>query len=476
VKTVLFVAYYFPPILAPGAMRPLGFCRYLETYGWRPWVLTTSPGSVYPPHQMDEELLGRLPPGLKIESVPYGNLLHRMIAFRDRLRRMLCNGRSLERTAHGALARSDASEGENSSGSTGRSAIKDLLLDWAFAFPDPQRPWFKASIRHLASLRREEFPDAVIATGGPWTSYLIARALSRRFEVPLILDYRDPWTSNPYISFGSSFLNHQARQLERSICREAARIVTNTEDLRQRLCADYPEIAHKSLTIPNGFDREALGLMNASEGLTPSAKLASKEGYELCHFGTLYGKRTPIKLLQAVKELYQDGQLTPGQIRLRFVGTWNAGDATCETLAQDLEKQGVLRRESVVSHQRCVRQMKQADILLVLQPDSPLQIPQKIYEYLAVGRPLLLIGGQGATAGLLARHQLNVGCQNDVASIKQLLHRLVGGELALSPPPASAVERFDYRTLTRELAAQLDAVCGGYEQPIVQETPKYDAA
>src|SRR3990167_2805273 len=80
VKTVLFIAYYFPPILAPGAMRPLGFCRYLETYGWRPWVLTTSPGSVYPPHQMDEELLDRLPPGLKIESVPYSNLLNRMIA------------------------------------------------------------------------------------------------------------------------------------------------------------------------------------------------------------------------------------------------------------------------------------------------------------------------------------------------------------------------------------------------------------
>ena len=174
----------------------------------------------------------------------------------------------------------------------------------------------------------------------------------------------------------------------------------------------------------------------------------------------MYGKRTPLELFRAVWELYQDGILTPAQFRMRFVGVWEVTEEICETLATNLEKQGFLKREPPVTHQRCIRQMNQADILLVLQPDSPLQIPQKIYEYLAVGSPLLLIGGQGATANLLARHQLNMGCPNNVASIKRLVQQLVGGELRLNSLPAGSLERFEYRTLTGKLAAQLDAVCG----------------
>lgn len=462
VKTVLFVAYYFPPILAPGAMRPLGFCRYLEMYDWRPWVLTTLSQHAYPPHQIDEELAAKFPGHLKIERVPYSNPLHRMIALRDGLRRSLSHYRASEKVARDTRSSAHVSGRAASYTQTRRSVLKDLFLDWVFAFPDPQRSWFRPAVRRFASLRREDFPDAVVATGGPWTSFLIGRSLARRFNVPLILDYRDPWTSNPYSSFTSSLLNNRARQAEQAFCSSAARIITNTEELRQQLCADYPEILHKCVTIPNGFDREALGINNDqnSPSVLRGSNLARKEGYELSHFGTVYGKRTPLELFRAVWELYQDRILTPAQFRMRFVGAWEVTEEICETMASNLEKQGFLRREPPVTHQRCIREMNQADILLVLQPDSPLQIPQKIYEYLAVGCPLLLIGGQGATANLLARHQLNMGCPNNTASIKRLVQQLVGGELRLNSLSAGSLERFEYRTLTGKLAAQLDAVCG----------------
>ena len=148
---------------------------------------------------------------------------------------------------------------------------------------------------------------------------------------------------------------------------------------------------------------------------------------------------------------------------MRFVGAWDVDDPRCEKLAQELEAHGFLRREAPVSHQICLRQMAHAKALLIIQPDSPLQVPGKIYEYIAVGRPLLLIGGEGATAKLVERHQLGLSCPNDVSRIKPLLRQVASGDLALNPPAKGCTDRFDYRTLAGELAQLLDTVLAEQE-------------
>jgi hypothetical protein len=102
--------------------------------------------------------------------------------------------------------------------------------------------------------------------------------------------------------------------------------------------------------------------------------------------------------------------------------------------------------------------MQRSSVLLVLQPDSPLQVPAKIYEYIATGRPLLLIGGEGATANLVARHGLGVSSPNQVARVKALLKKLAGGTQRLLPPDVASVNRFEYYSLTGELAAIFDTV------------------
>ena len=111
-----------------------------------------------------------------------------------------------------------------------------------------------------------------------------------------------------------------------------------------------------------------------------------------------------------------------------------------------------------MSHQLCVKHMKKASVLLVVQPESPLQVPGKIYEYIAVGRPLLLIGGEGATAGLVQRHRLGVTCPNEVKELKNTLRQLVSGAIRLSPPDPQTVDRFSYRRLAKSLADALNDV------------------
>ncbi len=451
-KRVLIVAYYFPPVAASGAMRPLGFCRNLPEFGWQPRVLTTTPECVYPAHQVDEKLGKRVPTTVDVMRVPYMDRFQQILQSRERFRRLFRKlvGRDLE-----GRQLKDQSVSSAASSSVPHTNVKEFLLDWAFAFPDRQCGWYAPAVRRVKQIREKEIPDVILATGGPWTSFLVGCTLAKSLNRPLVLDYRDPWNGNPYYSFNSQLLVRKSQQAEAQACRFASHVIANTEELRDRLIAEYGDIKKRCTWISNGFDRDVfLAEQPASE--TPDI-VTTSGGYELCHFGTVYGKRTPRVLLQAISEMFRDGLLKPDAIRLRFVGGWDATDQQCERLAVDLEEHGFLRREPAIPHSLCLAEMKRSSVLLVLQPESPLQVPAKIYEYVATGRPLLLIGGEGATANLVNRHALGVSSPNEVESIKALLHELATGNRKLVPPDAARVNRFEYRSLTGELSAVLDA-------------------
>ena len=384
--------------------------------------------------------------------VPYTDRFQKILQSREGLRRLFRKfvGRDLEgRQLKGQIVSSAASS------AVPLTNVKEFLLDWAFAFPDRQCGWYAPAVRRVKQIHAKEIPDVILATGGPWTSFLVGCTLAKSLNRPLVLDYRDPWNGNPYYSFNSQVLVKKSQQAEAQACRFASHVVANTEELRDRLIAEYGDIRNRCTWISNGFDRD---VFPAEQPASETANIITTSGgHELCHFGTVYGKRTPRVLLQAIFEMFRDGRLKPDAIRLRFVGGWDTTDQDCERLAVGLEQHGFLRREPAISHSLCLAEMKRSSVLLVLQPDSPLQVPAKIYEYVATGRPLLLIGGEGATANLVNRHGLGVSSANQVESIKALIHAVATGKQKLVPPDAARVNRFEYRSLTGELSTVLDA-------------------
>jgi len=182
-----------------------------------------------------------------------------------------------------------------------------------------------------------------------------------------------------------------------------------------------------------------------------------ERAFEICHFGTVYGTRSPIALLQAMEGLASNGLLTDSHLRVRFVGAWDVDDPVCQGLAKSLEERGLLRREPPIPHRQCLEQIARADFLLVLQQNFPLQIPAKIYEYIVAKRPLLVIGGEGATANLVRRNQLGQCCPNRVEDIKDMLKKILVGVLHAHLPSRERVESFSYQVLTKRLADLFDA-------------------
>jgi len=457
-RRALLIAYYFPPIAATGGMRPLNFCRHLASYGWVPKVLATDHGSALPPHAVDRKLLDRVPPDVEVIRVPHPNPLGRLLWFRERLSQLLKQGRTSSLTmAAGSPAHSQ--ESANGTTSSVRACLR-FMTDVLLQFPDPQCHWYRPAVRALETMPAQERPHVIWATGAPWTSLLVGKRLAQEFNVPFIADFRDPWVGG-FEFFSSKLLHKKAKSLERGVCALAARVILNTEELRLQFCSVYPEWQHKFVTITNGYAEE---LRSLSPSPGNRGTLARKEGgetttLELCHFGTVYGNRSPIALFRAIQELLAEGMVNASRLRLRFVGGWDVSDSNCTQLVKALEERGVLRLVPPVPHQECLQDMARADVLLILQPDYPLQVPAKIYEYIVAGRPLLVIGGEGATANLVQRHRLGRCCPNTVQEIKRTLVSILSSESALVAPNPIDTEQFSYRALSGRLAELLDRVC-----------------
>jgi hypothetical protein len=142
---------------------------------------------------------------------------------------------------------------------------------------------------------------------------------------------------------------------------------------------------------------------------------------------------------------------------VHFVGPWLIHDEETEALALRLEALGVISRQAGVPRDEALRRMRAAPILLALQPNLPLQIPAKVYEYAVSGRPTVVIGGEGATARLVTDNGFGLCCPDDEQAIASLLRGLLSGAAVPAPDP-SLRRKFSYDTLAGQLAGVLDSI------------------
>ncbi len=454
-KKVLIVAYYFPPIAASGSFRPLGFCRYLEQYDWLPQILTTEFSSLYPPLDKDLGLLSLVPPSIKIHRIAHPNPVRILLNLRESFRkslRLIWGERFAEKDHSPFL--SDQME-KNCHLKDWWNSVKEDIWTWLFFFPDAQKFWLNAAIKKMSKIPSEEFPDAVWATGRPWTGLILGMKLAQHYGVPFFADFRDPWLDNPNSQPLPSRFLLKARSLERRICASAEKVITTTPEFSRHFQSVYPHWKEKFVTVTNGFDSQKLVTQMIEMNERRSGGNKNTPTLDICHCGTVYGARNPYPFLQAIYGLLETKQIRPRAILARFLGYWNIQGQE-EWVAHALESEGLLSRRPLVPYEECLQEMARADILLVLQPNSPLQIPSKIYEYISFGKPILVIGDTGATATLVNEHKLGICCPNEVSALKDILLDLLNRQDSIGPSSRTIVEKFHYRTLAGQLASLLN--------------------
>jgi glycosyltransferase involved in cell wall biosynthesis len=302
----------------------------------------------------------------------------------------------------------------------------------------PNNAWALTGRRLIRSAISRERPDVVLATAPPPSALLAAAAVAG--EVPLVSELRDLWAGNPYFDRGSTILP----ALQRRALRRSAAIVTVTDGFRDGLLGVDPEIEQRLHVLPNGFDPALLA---------KRAPPTTREGPRtLIHAGALYGERTAESLLAALA----DPQLR-GRAQLQLLGVT---DPRTRRLLASTDVEVTVERP--VSSEQAVERVLAADIAVVINAPGTggdMALPSKLYEALALGRPVLALTGAGSDTALLLQRlgqDTGIAPPDDPAAIAAAIDRL----FADPPPPVEpeALRDFDRDRVAARYAALLDEV------------------
>jgi glycosyltransferase involved in cell wall biosynthesis len=471
-RSVLFVAFFFPPLGGGGVQRSLKFVRYLPDHGWQPRVLAAEADY----WMRDEALLAEVPPGTPVLRVAFGG--RRLIAMGGR------------------------------GGIRSRAATRFLRgLSRFFLVPDAYVGWSRRAAR-VAEEEITRHPCALLyTTSSPDSAHLLGRRVKRATGLPWVADFRDPWTGRLAYAPPTPLHHRSHLALERSCLREADAVVVTTPETRDDFLARHGGLdPAKFRVIANGFDEDDFAAATA-ERTADAGTWIPAGGFPVLHAGQLNLDRPLAPFLSGLR-LYREralrgesagpaGHAVEGVAR-SAVPPGNAAGATAEGAAEGIPRSadtasgaqsgereamtfllgpcydshreevkaaglaGVVRFLPGRTHHDAVAAMLSARVLLLLEQDSDrgrLVLPGKAFEYLRAGRPILAVVPRGGAAARFVR-ETGAGIAVDPsnpAEIAEALARLLGGGAEPSPSVVSAA-RYERRVLTAELARLFDGV------------------
>ena len=430
---ILMLARFFPPNSAVAVHRIRRFVRHLPENGWSPVVVT---------HGTDgSDADAWLPDGAIVKRC------HRWI--------------SKERTSASGTSQDVVTSNEaNTVQATETSQSKWMLYvrhlrDALARTPDKEIWWALAAAFAGRRLARTCRADAIYSTGPPHSTHLAGYLIRRLTRLPWVVDFRDPWARRPW---GRKPINpwgqHLDPWLERICVRSADRVILNTELMAEEFRRHYAQLdPAKFVAIPNGWDDETAAAIEQVRQERDQPVQRSDGTLRICHPGSLYGKRDPRPLVDAIANLSKEGH----DISFEQIG--NCSPAF--DLPSIARRHGVSDRVQVhapVPHDDILRRMTECDVLLLLQPGTKTQVPGKLFEMLLTGKPILALTEEGATADLVQGYSLGaVARSDDPAAIAEAIRQCA--QLAGSSDKSrrtAALEDFDGRTLTGRLAGVFD--------------------
>ncbi|MBN1756016.1 glycosyltransferase [bacterium] len=406
-KKVLIISYYFPPAGGAGVFRTLKFTCYLPEFGWQPTVLSTEL-----PHYFwqDDALVNEIPPDVNVLRTEYRNPLSWFL--------------------------------KNKKTAGGRSHYPGS--DFLF-LPDNKLWWQPEAYKKGFEILENKHYDLIFATVPPFTGGLIASRLSKRFKIPMIIDFRDSWHNSPARPRLPYFHYKWNIYLEKRVLQQSAAVISVNKSIIQDILGVYPGLS-ATQWIPNGFD---------PADIPANLPTRNQELLTIKYLGTVYeGFRYPQSILLAIKEMHEESGMIP--IQLEFIGRI---PESFQKLVHQYQLGELVKCRGFVSHYEAIGEAMASDLLLLyIQSSSVQQTTSKLYEYLGLGKPVLgLVPCFGEAGRLIREHRAGwVISPDDVQGIKSLLRELLQLKVKGAIFKGEQRPEFLRKNLTRELAQIFD--------------------
>ncbi len=375
-KKLLVIAYYFPPSGGPGVQRVLKHIKYLPEFGWQPVVLTVGDAN-FPAR--DESLL---------EQVPESTIVYRTKIYEPYdLYRLLTGKKPGQAIDVNTIKKADQ-----------QLSLKEKLAEWVratFFIPDARTAWQLTARKAVDRIISEHEINAVYSSSPPYTCSLIARYAKKKHKLHWIAGFRDPWTdflTTPKRWFLPRMID---RSLERSVFEQADLVECAWEGIIKDALGKYPSLdKSKFLHVPNGFDSADF----------PDVERKDNSKFTLTYTGSMYGRRNPASLFEAIEGLITEGKLNPEEFRLNFIGRF--GEEVHEMFNKASFRNSI-NIVGYVPHEKSIEYLLKSDSLLLVVDEAKESneiVPGKVFEYIGVIRPIIAIAPvESAIAGILKK-------------------------------------------------------------------------
>ncbi len=425
----LIVAYAFPPVGGAGVQRMSKLVKYLGARGVTPSVLTVANPSV---PLRDDSLVSELPEGLEV-----------------------VRARTLEPSYAAKAAAWNASAAKPTPGRRAISALSTAAR--AILLPDAQVLWQPAAQLALARRLRARRDDVVLASGPPFSQFLVAPLVRARRGVGLVLDYRDEWSTyrTSYEMTASPAARLAGDALEPALLRCAHYVTTATEEFREELLRTHRFLSRERVvTIPNGYDPADY----PSDLPDPP-----DDRFVLTYAGTIFRLTSPRGLLGAIRRLHRAEPELARRLSVRFLG--RVVD-TERHLFEGTEALGV-ELLGYVPHDEVLTSLSASHMTLCLLDEVPgaeRVYPAKIFELMHLRRPVLTLAPEGALTRLARRHALgDVLMPRDEEGIAAALEARLRAPKQLRSSPVD-IDQYDRRALAGRFAEVLRAAAAAAQR------------
>ncbi len=260
--------------------------------------------------------------------------------------------------------------------------------------PDQHRSWKAPAVKAVARLLGEaqHRPDVFVTFGAPMSDHLIGLELKKRYRLPWVAHFSDPWVDNPFNNYDSLTRALNA-SLERKVMTMADRLVFTSEETLELVMRKYPEeVRTRARVLPHAFDPE---LFETPAHEAPDSKLTIR------YLGDLYGRRTPGPLFSALSRILASEPEALADVSFELIGP--TYDLQLNKLGLENLPKGLVEVKAPVTYRESLSLMASADGLLVI--DAPAErsvfLPSKLIDYIGARRPILGLTPPGTSAALI---------------------------------------------------------------------------
>lgn len=437
------ISYRFPPEGAAGVYRPLRFVQNLPAMNWNATVISVDTNHFA---RFDPGLCALVPKATEVIRVRLRDPWQSLQAWREQRLTKKVNSLSTQDATRIRVARREPFH----------ARIREVArrAEACCYHPDMAMCWIRPAVKATLKLCARKHPDAILATGGPWSSFIVAQRSSERTGVPYVLDFRDSWTLayNDFDAVRPAWARRSDRRTLYKLFQGARAIVFRYQSEAECYWRAYRTALDPSKVhiIPNGYSG------SIDDFVAPNDNKCT-----ILYAGTLPPYRYDT-FLQALRQLKNSDPRRALQLRVLFVGDG------MEVLAEEAARTGlseIIETRSTVPYAEVSRLQQKVHALLLLsvKPVKGYEIcGSKIFAYLKANRPILgIVSPADEMCRILSKVGISTIADPDspeeiVIALRRLLDAWSTGTIASLLPSRERCESYSAERQTAALVRALE--------------------